>query len=174
MQEQMSQPMPGQLPPNMQGPMPPMSDSQQQANAMAVAQQEAERQASQQQFMSRQFVDINHPSQEVPMKDPRGMPMGPPPQMMMQPRPMPPQQRMEPPQVQENMSTYGFLKENMKMVALVFFLILLSQMEGMQSLIRRFLTYTPLPENFIFTGSKVVVALVGAILFVILLNYMDL
>ena len=138
--------------------------------AMSMAQHDADRQSSQQQFVDRQFVETNQP-QQVPMVDPRGMPppvMHAPPQVQHVAR-----EPMVVAPVSQNVGILTVIKNNLKTIGLVFFIILISQMAGVGSMVRKLLTYTPIPDNQLFLGGKMVISLVGAVVFVIAQSYVS-
>ena len=64
-------------------------------------------------------------------------------------------------------SVYELFKSNSKMLVILFALFIIVQMEMVQSIIRTVVRMTKVPDNMIFTVSKVFTSFVGVVLFFI-------
>jgi hypothetical protein len=64
-------------------------------------------------------------------------------------------------------SVWDLFKENSKMLAILFALFMIIQMDIVQTIIRTFVRMTKVPDNMIFTVSKVLTSIIGVVLFFI-------
>ena len=116
-----------------------------------------------------------HPSQQqLPPQQPMEQNMMPPQPMYFPPQPlphhptmaMPPVARHLPPKPLEEPTLWQMFKDNMTLVIFVFFILLLSQMEGIRSIAQRIVGMTSLPDSMSLMASKAIVALLGSFLFI--------
>lgn len=95
-------------------------------------------------------------------------PMPPPPQYE-EPQPMyvPRQVRFQeqPEFIAEKRGIFSFIKENSKVILVLFVILFAVQLEGVQSMFRKMAGIIRIPEDYIFTGSKALSSLVGTIMF---------
>lgn len=79
--------------------------------------------------------------------------------------PSPPQPPPKPISVEEP-TLWQMFKDNMRLVIFVFFIILLSQMEGVRTLTQRIVHMTSIPDSMASLASKILVALLGSFFFI--------
>ena len=65
-------------------------------------------------------------------------------------------------------SIFQIIKENSKMLAILFALLMMVQMEMVQTIIRTTIRMTKIPENMIFIVGKVLTSILGVFLFFII------
>ncbi len=170
--------------------MPPDMDR---TRAMMAAQHDAQRQNENDQFQQRQFVpqvptDHNPFSGENQQSPPQPMPPAgqyapdQQQQRMMyeqQQRMMYEQQQQQPippplPEIEQeeydNVGLLSYFMYNIKPALVVFFLLVLVQLEGVQTAFRKAVTMLRIPESGIYTGAKVLSSLIGAVVFLLVLR----
>ena len=112
-----------------------------------------------------------HPSQQqqLPQQQPMEQNMMPP-QPMYFPHPtmaIPPVARhLPPPKPLQEPTLWQMFKDNMSLVIFVFFILLLSQMEGIRNIAQRIVGMTSLPDSMSLMASKAIIALLGSFLFI--------
>lgn len=146
------------------------------ASAAMAAQQAAEREASQAQFMERQFVNSYPQMQQMPEDDHMGgrlIPENPYMQNQYAPPGVVPPQFMGgapgmgyPEPDLEKPSFMGLLMANAKIFVLLVALLFVVQMAGTRSIFLRAASFLRLPEGMLLPGSKAIASVVGALAFI--------
>lgn len=128
------------------------------------------------QLQHHQQPQLQHP-QQLPQEQQQPSPQ----QMenMMPPQPMyyaplpPPRVQHLPPQLPpakpvplEEPTLWQMFKDNIRLVIFVFFILLLSQMEGVRTLTQRIVHMTSVPDSMSSLVSKILVALLGSFVFI--------
>jgi hypothetical protein len=152
-------------------------DSNQEATQMAdnmVAQQQAEQMNNQEQFRQRQFVPQLPPShdpysgQQMPPQPQQHViyqePVTPSAYFPQQPTVMPNtgEKGGQPP---ESNGYLDLLKKNGKLLVAIFALLFFAQLQGTQSIFRKLAGTVRVPEDYIYIGAKLLVALVLTVVF---------
>ena len=68
---------------------------------------------------------------------------------------------------QKEKKLFDLLRENSKMLAILFAFFMLIQMDLVQTMVRTFIRMTKVPDNMLFTVSKVFTSLLAVVLFFI-------
>lgn len=142
------------------------------SGGQALPDSEFQRMDMQDNYMKRQFipqtnmnVPMNNDYVEPPMNQNQHYNQ---PQLQAQPQPQPQPQKV---QLVKNTETsnnvYTLVKENSKMLAVLFALFMAVQTDIVQFFVRSIVRMTKVPENMLFTVSKVLTSVVGVILFFI-------
>lgn len=156
-------------------PVQPPQNYQDAMSSQQRAEQQAEQMASQEQFQQRQFVPQYPPShdpytgQQMP---PQPMQQMPEPSPMANPPFMMPQNVYDVTQATNEDGYFTYLQNNSKLIFSLFVIMFLVQTAGAQQLLRKVATIIRVPEGMVYTGAKVLGAIIGAILFLVVKKYL--